>query len=128
VGLSLRGEKTISETRVLPFQAADSMLQAGLQRTFTPLELQKLYLQTRSASGTRYMGYLIELMMDFFESWLSHGKMDLKFVPFDVGQIGIESSGHVEESEDSKARFSLESGVRTSMATKWPSELAVSLI
>jgi acyl dehydratase len=57
------------------------------------------------------MGYLIELMVDLFgESWLSHGKMDLKFIAIvDVGDsLTAKAVVTSKELEGSGTRFALE--------------------
>jgi len=45
-------------------------------------------LKTRAVSAAMFVGYLAELMITLFtESWLSYGKLDLKFIaPVDVGE------------------------------------------
>jgi acyl dehydratase len=90
VGAEFTGKrKTISETRVFAFSGGRFDAPGWPAKNIhTDLEFAKSCgLQTRSVSATHYMGYLIELMVDLFgESWLSHGKMDLKFVAIvDVG-------------------------------------------
>jgi acyl dehydratase len=114
VGAEFAGKrKTISETRVLAFSGGRFDAPGWPAKNIhTDLEFAKSCgLQTRSVSGTQYMGYLIELMMDLFgESWLSHGKMDLKFVAIvDVGDRLVSKAAVTsKESEDSKTKFSLE--------------------
>ena len=84
IGAEIAGKrKTISEARVLAFSGGRFGAPGWPAKNIhTDLEFAKSCgLQTRSVSGTQYMGYLIELMVDLFgESWLSHGKMDLKFI------------------------------------------------
>ena len=75
--------KTITEARVFAFSGGRLNAPGWpVKNIHTDLEFAKSCgLQTRSVSGTQYMGYLIELMVDLFgESWLSHGKMELKFI------------------------------------------------
>jgi len=57
------------------------------------------------------MGYLIELLIDLFgENWLSHGKMDLKFIAVvDVGDRLVPKAVIIsKESEGPRTKFSLE--------------------
>jgi len=84
VGAVFTGKwKTISEARVFAFSGGRFSAPGWPAKNIhTDLEFARgCGLQTRSVSGTQYMGYLIELMVDLFgESWLSHGKMDVKFI------------------------------------------------
>jgi len=114
VGAEFSGKtKTISETRVFAFSGGRFDAPGWPAKNIhTDLEFAKSCgLQTRSVSATQYMGYLIELMIDLFgESWLSHGRMDLKFVAIVDVEDRLVSKAMVtlKESEDSKTKFSLE--------------------
>jgi len=75
--------KTISEARVFAFSGGRLNAPGWPAKNIhTDLEFAKSCgLQTRSVSATQYMGYLTELMVDLFgETWLSHGRMELKFI------------------------------------------------
>ena len=75
--------KTISEARVFAFSGGRLNAPGWPAKNIhTDLEFAKSCgLQTRSVSATQYMGYLTELMIDLFgETWLSHGRMELKFI------------------------------------------------
>jgi acyl dehydratase len=84
IGAEFAGKrKTISEARVLAFSGGRFGAPGWPAKNIhTDLDFARSCgLQTRSVSGTQFMGYLIELMVDLFgESWLSHGKMELKFI------------------------------------------------
>jgi acyl dehydratase len=84
IGAEFAGKrKTISEARVFAFSGGRFSAPGWPAKNIhTDLEFARSCgLQTRSVSGTQYMGYLIELMVDLFgESWLSQGKMELKFI------------------------------------------------
>jgi len=76
-------KKRLSEARVLAFSGGRLNAPGWPGKNIhTDLEFAKSYgLPTRSASATQYMAYFVELMIDLFgEGWLSHGKMDLKFI------------------------------------------------
>jgi acyl dehydratase len=105
--------KTISEARVFAFSGGRLNAPGWPGKNIhTDLEFARSCgLQTRSVSGTQYMGYLIELMVDLFgESWLSHGKMDLKFIAIvDVGDsLTAKAVVTSKELEGSGTRFALE--------------------
>jgi acyl dehydratase len=114
VGAEFTGKtKTISETRVLAFSGGRFDASGWPAKNIhTDLEFAKSCgLQTRSVSATQYMGYLIELMIDLFgESWLSHGKMDLKFVAIVDVEDSLMTKAVVtsKELESSGTRFVLD--------------------
>jgi acyl dehydratase len=114
VGAEFAGKtKTISETRVFAFSGGRFDVSAWPAKNIhTDLEFAKSCgLQTRSVSGAQYMGYLVELMIDLFgESWLSHGKMELKFVAIvDVGdRLVSKAVVTLKELEGSRTRFVLD--------------------
>jgi len=114
VGAEFTGKrKTISETRVFAFSGGRFDAQGWPAKNIhTDLEFARSCgLQTRSVSATQYMGYLIELMLDLFgKSWLSYGRMDLKFIAIvDVGdQLVSKAVVTSREPEGSKTKFSLE--------------------
>jgi acyl dehydratase len=114
VGSEFTGKtKTISETRVFAFSGGRFDAPGWPAKNIhTDLEFAKSCgLQTRSVSATQYMGYLIELMIDLFgESWLSHGKMDLKFVAIVDVEDSLMTKAVVtsKELESSGTRFILD--------------------
>jgi acyl dehydratase len=114
VGAEFTGKtKTISETRVFAFSGGRFDAPGWPAKNIhTDLEFAKSCgLQTRSVSATQYLGYLTELMIDLFgETWLSHGRMELKFIAIvDVGdRLVSKAVVTLKESEDSKTKFSLE--------------------
>jgi acyl dehydratase len=114
IGAEFAGKKKkISEARVFAFSGGRfSAPSWPAKNIHTDLEFAKSCgLQTRSVSGTQYMSYLIELMVDLFgESWLSQGKIELKFIAIvDVGD-SLVSKAMVssKELEDSRTRFVLD--------------------
>jgi acyl dehydratase len=114
VGAEFTGKtKTISETRVFAFSGGRFNASGWPSKNIhTDLEFAKSCgLSTRSVSATQYMGYLTELMIDLFgETWLSNGKMELKFIAIvDVGdRLVSRAVVTMKESEDSKTKFSLD--------------------
>jgi len=114
VGVEFTGKsKTVSETRVFAFSGGRFDAPGWpVKNIHTDLEYARSCgLQTRSVSATQYMGYLVELMIDLFgETWLSHGKMELKFIAIvDVGD-GLVSNAVVTSKglEGSGTRFTLD--------------------
>jgi len=116
VGAEFAGKmKTISEARVFAFSGGRFNAPGWPAKNIhTDLEFAKSCgLQTRSVSATQYMGYLIELMIDLFgENWLSHGKMDLKFVAIvDIGdRLVTKAVVASKEPENSRTKFTLDIG------------------
>jgi acyl dehydratase len=105
--------RTISEARVFAFSGG-RLNGPGwpAKNIHTDLEFARSCgLQTRSVSATQYMGYLIELLIDLFgENWLSHGKMDLKFIAVvAVGDRLVPKAVIIsKESEGPRTKFFLE--------------------
>jgi len=114
VGAEFTGKrKTISETRVFAFSGGRFDAPGWPAKNIhTDLEFAKSCgLQTRSVSATQYLGYLTGLMIDLFGvTWLSHGRMELKFIAIvDVDdRLVSKAVVTLKESEDSKTKFSLE--------------------
>jgi acyl dehydratase len=114
IGAEFAGKrKTISEPRVLAFSGGRFGAPGWPAKNIhTDLEFAKSCgLQTRSVSGTQYMGYLIELMVDLFgETWLSQGKMELKFIAIvDVEDSLLAKAAVIsKEPEGSATRFVLD--------------------
>jgi len=125
--------KTISEARVFAFSGG-RMNAAGwpAKNIHTDLEsARSCGLQTRSVSGTQYMGHLIELMVDLFgENWLSHGKMDLKFVAIVDVEDSLLTKAVVtsKELEGSRTRFILDMWCENQHGNKVAVGTAVGLI
>jgi len=134
VGAEFAGKrKRISETRVLAFSGGRFDAPGWPAKNIhTDLEFAKSCgLQTRSVSGTQYMGYLIELMVDLFgESWLSHGKMDLKFVAIVDVEDSLLTKAVVisKELEGSGTRFVLDMWCENQHGNKVAIGTAVGLI
>jgi acyl dehydratase len=114
IGAEFAGKrKTISEARVLAFSGGRFGTPGWPAKNIhTDLEFARSCgLQTRSVSGTQYMGYLTELMIDLFgETWLSHGKMELKFIAIVDVEDSLMTKAVVtsKELEGSGTRFVLE--------------------
>jgi len=114
VGVEFTGKsKTVSETRVFAFSGGRFDAPGWpVKNIHTDLEYARSCgLQTRSVSGTQYVGYLTELMIDLFgETWLSHGKMELKFIAIvDVGDRLVSKAVVTsKESADSHTKFTLD--------------------
>jgi len=114
VGAEFTGKrKTISDTRVFAFSGGRFDAPGWPAKNIhTDLEFARSCgLQTRSVSGTQYMGYLTELMIDLFgETWLNHGKMELKFIAIvDVGDSLVTKAAVTsKKGEGSGTRFGLD--------------------
>lgn len=105
-------KKRLSEARVLAFSGGRFNAPGWPGKNIhTDLECAKSYgLPTRSASATQYMAYFVELMTDLFgEGWLSHGKMNLKFIAIVDVDDELVSKAVItsKEGQDSKVSFTL---------------------
>ena len=81
--------KVVSEPRVWAFSGGFFSASGWPRKNIhTDLEFaRQCGMSTRAVSATQYMGYLTELMLDLFgDSWLSNGKLNVKFINIvDVG-------------------------------------------
>lgn len=134
VGAEYTGKtKTISETRVFAFSGGRFDAPGWPAKNIhTDLEFAKSCgLQTRSVSATQYLGYLTELMIDLFgETWLSHGRMELKFIAIvDVEDSLLTKAVVISKAlEGSGTRFVLEMWCENQHGNKVAVGTAVGLI